>query len=139
MRLLHVFHRGEFSEFCHARIFLLQGHDIFGFDLDLILHRINANKVPHWSKIGRLKRTKMPKLSVRKICGYALVYKKFLLPLHRMPPPMQHPYIVNDLEYLCVIYTVAHKAKKQVIYSQLYYITCYCINYFYYNFEKGIS
>ncbi|XP_056004368.1 DNA polymerase alpha catalytic subunit-like [Ostrea edulis] len=42
---------------------VIVGHDIFGFDLDLILHRINANKVPHWSKIGRLKRTKMPKLS----------------------------------------------------------------------------
>lgn len=25
---------------------------------------------------------------------------------------MQHPYIVNDLEYMCVVYTVAHKAKK---------------------------
>ncbi|XP_022344658.2 DNA polymerase alpha catalytic subunit-like [Crassostrea virginica] len=42
---------------------VIVGHDIFGFDLDLILHRINANKVPHWSKIGRLKRTRPPKLS----------------------------------------------------------------------------
>ncbi|XP_021372053.1 DNA polymerase alpha catalytic subunit-like [Mizuhopecten yessoensis] len=39
------------------------GHDIYGFDLDVLLHRISANKIPHWSKLGRLKRTKMPKLS----------------------------------------------------------------------------
>ncbi|BFZ06575.1 hypothetical protein BsWGS_09614 [Bradybaena similaris] len=42
---------------------LLVGHDIYGFDLDLLLHRISANKVPHWSKISRLKRTFMPKIS----------------------------------------------------------------------------
>ncbi|CAG5130361.1 unnamed protein product, partial [Candidula unifasciata] len=42
---------------------LLVGHDIYGFDLDLLLHRISANKVPHWSKISRLKRTFMPKLA----------------------------------------------------------------------------
>ncbi|XP_033730564.1 DNA polymerase alpha catalytic subunit-like [Pecten maximus] len=42
---------------------VLVGHDIYGFDLDVMLHRINANKIPHWSKLGRLKRTKMPKLS----------------------------------------------------------------------------
>ncbi|XP_052105058.1 DNA polymerase alpha catalytic subunit-like [Mytilus californianus] len=42
---------------------VIVGHDIYGFDLDVLLHRINVNKIPHWSKIGRLKRTKMPKLS----------------------------------------------------------------------------
>ncbi|XP_041358143.1 DNA polymerase alpha catalytic subunit-like [Gigantopelta aegis] len=42
---------------------LLLGHDIYGFDLDVLLHRINANKIPHWSKIGRLKRSVMPRLS----------------------------------------------------------------------------
>ncbi|GFN73923.1 DNA polymerase, partial [Plakobranchus ocellatus] len=41
---------------------LLVGHDIYGFDLDVLLHRISANKIPHWSKISRLKRTVMPKL-----------------------------------------------------------------------------
>uniref|UniRef100_A0A0B7B4I6 DNA polymerase n=1 Tax=Arion vulgaris TaxID=1028688 RepID=A0A0B7B4I6_9EUPU len=41
---------------------LIVGHDIYGFDLDLLLHRISANKVPHWSKISRLKRTFMPKI-----------------------------------------------------------------------------
>ncbi|KAI4786285.1 hypothetical protein KUCAC02_037221, partial [Chaenocephalus aceratus] len=38
------------------------GHDIFGFDLEVILQRINVCKVPHWSKIGRLRRSNMPKL-----------------------------------------------------------------------------
>eukprot|EP00112_Aurelia_sp_Birch-Aquarium-sp1_P010022 Seg2162.5 transcript_id=Seg2162.5/GoldUCD/mRNA.D3Y31 product="DNA polymerase alpha catalytic subunit" protein_id=Seg2162.5/GoldUCD/D3Y31 len=42
---------------------VIVGHDVTGFDLDVLLHRINANKVPHWSKIGRLKRATMPKLS----------------------------------------------------------------------------
>ncbi|XP_073255535.1 DNA polymerase alpha catalytic subunit-like isoform X1 [Porites lutea] len=42
---------------------VLVGHDIYGFDLDLLLHRINACKIPHWSRLGRLKRTIMPKLS----------------------------------------------------------------------------
>ncbi|XP_071798357.1 DNA polymerase alpha catalytic subunit-like [Asterias amurensis] len=42
---------------------IIVGHDIFGFDLDVLLHRINANKVPHWSRIGRLKRSIMPKLT----------------------------------------------------------------------------
>ncbi|KAL4220500.1 DNA polymerase alpha catalytic subunit [Mactra antiquata] len=42
---------------------VIVGHDIYGYDLDVLLHRINANKIPHWSKIGRLKRTVMPKLS----------------------------------------------------------------------------
>ncbi|KAL8595946.1 hypothetical protein ACOMHN_018258 [Nucella lapillus] len=42
---------------------LIVGHDIYGFDLDILLHRISANKIPHWSKIGRLKRSVMPRLS----------------------------------------------------------------------------
>lgn len=45
---------------------LLQGHDIFGFDLEVILKRISVCKVPHWSKIGRLRRATMPKLGVRR-------------------------------------------------------------------------
>ena len=40
---------------------LIVGHDVLGFDLDVILHRISSQKVPHWSKIGRLKRSQMPK------------------------------------------------------------------------------
>ncbi|KAJ6667574.1 hypothetical protein lerEdw1_016695 [Lerista edwardsae] len=41
---------------------VLVGHNIYGFDLELLLQRINFCKVPHWSKIGRLKRSNMPKL-----------------------------------------------------------------------------
>ncbi|XP_078265270.1 DNA polymerase alpha catalytic subunit [Rhinoraja longicauda] len=44
---------------------VLVGHDIYGFDLDVLLQRINACKVPHWSKIGRLRRSAMPKLGGR--------------------------------------------------------------------------
>uniref|UniRef100_A0AAQ4RCG8 DNA polymerase n=1 Tax=Gasterosteus aculeatus aculeatus TaxID=481459 RepID=A0AAQ4RCG8_GASAC len=44
---------------------VLVGHDIFGFDLEVILKRISVCKVPHWSKIGRLRRATMPKLGGR--------------------------------------------------------------------------
>uniref|UniRef100_A0A8C9ZTU6 DNA polymerase n=1 Tax=Sander lucioperca TaxID=283035 RepID=A0A8C9ZTU6_SANLU len=44
---------------------VLVGHDIFGFDLEVILQRITVCKVPHWSKIGRLRRANMPKLGGR--------------------------------------------------------------------------
>ncbi|XP_068604329.1 DNA polymerase alpha catalytic subunit [Brachionichthys hirsutus] len=44
---------------------VLVGHDIFGFDLQVILQRINVCKVPHWSKMGRLRRVNMPKLGGR--------------------------------------------------------------------------
>ncbi|XP_020508693.2 DNA polymerase alpha catalytic subunit [Labrus bergylta] len=44
---------------------VLVGHDIFGFDLEVILQRINFCKVPHWSKMGRLRRATMPKLGGR--------------------------------------------------------------------------
>ncbi|XP_075498639.1 DNA polymerase alpha catalytic subunit [Primulina tabacum] len=43
---------------------VLVGHNISGFDLDVLLHRVQACKVPSsmWSKIGRLKRSVIPKL-----------------------------------------------------------------------------
>ncbi|KAM7369988.1 hypothetical protein PAMP_011275 [Pampus punctatissimus] len=44
---------------------VLVGHDIFGFDLEVLLQRINVCKVPHWSKVGRLRRANMPKLGGR--------------------------------------------------------------------------
>ncbi|XP_062235856.1 DNA polymerase alpha catalytic subunit isoform X1 [Platichthys flesus] len=44
---------------------VLVGHDIFGFDLEVLLQRITVCKVPHWSKIGRLRRANMPKLGGR--------------------------------------------------------------------------
>ncbi|KAA8547110.1 hypothetical protein F0562_003539 [Nyssa sinensis] len=44
---------------------VLVGHNISGFDLNVLLHRAQACKVPSstWSKIGRLKRSVMPKLT----------------------------------------------------------------------------
>ncbi|KAM6977643.1 DNA polymerase alpha catalytic subunit [Aplochiton taeniatus] len=44
---------------------VLVGHDIFGFDLEVLLQRISVCKVPHWSKMGRLRRVNMPKLGGR--------------------------------------------------------------------------
>tara|TARA_B110000208_G_scaffold103301_1_gene128493 strand:+ start:746 stop:4078 length:3333 start_codon:yes stop_codon:yes gene_type:complete len=41
---------------------VLLGHNILGFGLDVLLHRMQANKVPSWSKIGRLRRTRFPKM-----------------------------------------------------------------------------
>ncbi|RAL40757.1 hypothetical protein DM860_008455 [Cuscuta australis] len=44
---------------------VLVGHNISGFDLDVLLHRVQAPNVQNkmWSKIGRLKRSVMPKLT----------------------------------------------------------------------------
>lgn len=39
---------------------ILIGHDLFGFNLDIILNRCLNKKVPHWSRMGRLKRSQMP-------------------------------------------------------------------------------
>ncbi|CAH1781279.1 unnamed protein product [Owenia fusiformis] len=41
---------------------VIVGHDIFGFELEVLLQRISANKIPNWSKLGRLKRQIMPKI-----------------------------------------------------------------------------
>ncbi|XP_069320522.1 DNA polymerase alpha catalytic subunit isoform X1 [Eulemur rufifrons] len=44
---------------------IIVGHNIYGFELEVLLQRINMCKVPYWSKIGRLKRSSMPKLGGR--------------------------------------------------------------------------
>uniref|UniRef100_A0A2R9CIE5 DNA polymerase n=1 Tax=Pan paniscus TaxID=9597 RepID=A0A2R9CIE5_PANPA len=44
---------------------IIVGHNIYGFELEVLLQRINVCKAPHWSKIGRLKRSNMPKLGGR--------------------------------------------------------------------------
>lgn len=46
---------------------VLVGHNISGFDLDVLLHRSQACRVPSsmWSKLGRLNRSTMPKLDRR--------------------------------------------------------------------------
>lgn len=41
---------------------LSQGHNISSQWLDLLQHRVLACKVPQWSRIGRIKRTALPKV-----------------------------------------------------------------------------
>ncbi|KAJ3293855.1 DNA-directed DNA polymerase alpha catalytic subunit pol1, partial [Borealophlyctis nickersoniae] len=41
---------------------IIVGHNFIDFDLDVLLHRMKANTVEHWSRIGRLRRTQWPKL-----------------------------------------------------------------------------
>eukprot|EP01065_Artemidia_motanka_P034875 TRINITY_DN42866_c0_g1_i1.p1 TRINITY_DN42866_c0_g1~~TRINITY_DN42866_c0_g1_i1.p1 ORF type:complete len:1502 (+),score=522.94 TRINITY_DN42866_c0_g1_i1:58-4506(+) len=41
---------------------VLVGHSFLSFDLDVLLHRMERLKVPHWSKLGRLQQRVMPKL-----------------------------------------------------------------------------
>ena len=38
------------------------GHDILGFDLEVLVHRLIQNKIPHWSRLGRLRRSQHPGL-----------------------------------------------------------------------------
>ena len=40
---------------------IIIGHDLFGYNFDILLNRCLNKKVPHWSRLGRLKRTYMPK------------------------------------------------------------------------------
>lgn len=39
---------------------LIVGHDLQGGDIDAILHRFVVNKIPNWSRIGRLRRAAIP-------------------------------------------------------------------------------
>ncbi len=48
---------------CRQLVLQVVGHNILGFDLDVLLHRIKHHNVPHWSRLGRLRRSQMPKLS----------------------------------------------------------------------------
>eukprot|EP00730_Choanoeca_flexa_P004366 TRINITY_DN11674_c3_g2_i1.p1 TRINITY_DN11674_c3_g2~~TRINITY_DN11674_c3_g2_i1.p1 ORF type:complete len:1089 (+),score=318.58 TRINITY_DN11674_c3_g2_i1:255-3269(+) len=41
---------------------VIVGHNISGFDLDVLMHRIKTLNIPHWSRIGRLRRNAMPNL-----------------------------------------------------------------------------
>lgn len=40
------------------------GHDILGLDLPILLDRIKKENIPHWSRLGRLKRTQKLKATV---------------------------------------------------------------------------
>ncbi|KAJ1961736.1 DNA-directed DNA polymerase alpha catalytic subunit pol1, partial [Dipsacomyces acuminosporus] len=41
---------------------ILVSHNFYGFDLDVLLHRMRALRTDGWSKLGRLRRTQWPKL-----------------------------------------------------------------------------
>jgi DNA polymerase alpha subunit A len=41
---------------------VLLGHGLASFDLDVLLHRMAHHKIPTWSKLGRLRKTTMPRL-----------------------------------------------------------------------------
>lgn len=43
---------------------IIVGHDIASYDLDILLHRLTQNKVPQWSRLGRLRRTNVPQFKV---------------------------------------------------------------------------
>ena len=43
---------------------VIVGHNLFGLDLDVLMHRMKQHNIPQWSRIGRLKRKKMPNLQV---------------------------------------------------------------------------
>ncbi|VEL29338.1 unnamed protein product [Protopolystoma xenopodis] len=36
---------------------LIVGYDLWGHQLDVILHRLLANRVAHWHRLGRLRRS----------------------------------------------------------------------------------
>jgi DNA polymerase alpha subunit A len=51
---------------------VLLGHGLQDFELDVLVHRIQSNKVPNWSKISRLKRSTPVKgrmLTQQMVCG----------------------------------------------------------------------
>jgi DNA polymerase alpha subunit A len=72
---------------------VIVGHNFLGFSLDVLLHRMQAQKIVGWSRLGRLRRTIMPKLqgggrssygeravmSGRLVCDTYLVAKELLL------------------------------------------------------------
>ncbi|KAJ2991108.1 DNA polymerase alpha catalytic subunit [Globomyces sp. JEL0801] len=41
---------------------IIVGHNFIDFDLDVLLQRMKANRVDHWSRLGRLRRTVWPKM-----------------------------------------------------------------------------
>ena len=64
---------------------ILSSHNLFGFEFDVILSRAQANKLATWNKLGRLRRTKVPKgigekdvASGRLLCDTYKAAKEFL-------------------------------------------------------------
>nr|VZI15130.1 unnamed protein product [Spirometra erinaceieuropaei] len=54
---------------------LIVGHDLWGYQLDLLLHRLNAHKVPHWHRISRLRRS----------AGYSMIFSRGWFVRNAMP------------------------------------------------------
>ena len=44
---------------------MILGHNISGFELEVLLTRMQANKVRSWSRVGRLRRDRFPKSGSR--------------------------------------------------------------------------
>ena len=43
---------------------IIVGHNMGSFALEVLQHRMAACKVPQWSRIGRLRRKDLPKVSI---------------------------------------------------------------------------
>ena len=79
--LLNVFFLRVFNEDPD----ILASHNLFGFEFDVLLSRAQANKLATWNKLGRLRRTKVPKgigekdvASGRLLCDTYKAAKEFL-------------------------------------------------------------
>lgn len=46
---------------------LVVGHDILGFDIGTLIHRLVSQKIQHWSKLGRLRRANTSNIGKVKI------------------------------------------------------------------------
>lgn len=64
---------------------ILASHNLFGFEFDVLLSRAQANKLVSWNRLGRLRRTKVPKgigekdvASGRLLCDTYKAAKEFL-------------------------------------------------------------
>lgn len=38
---------------------LIVGHDLYGYGQELLVHRMRVNKIPQWSRLGRLRRANL--------------------------------------------------------------------------------
>ena len=79
--LLNVFFQRVFKEDPD----ILASHNLFGFEFDVLLSRAQANKLATWNRLGRLRRTKVPKgigekdvASGRLLCDTYKAAKEFL-------------------------------------------------------------
>jgi DNA polymerase alpha subunit A len=52
---------------------LIVGHDLYGYGLELLVHRMHVNKIPHWSRLGRLRRANMQTGKVLDVVSHLFV------------------------------------------------------------------